>query len=83
MNPALVRQGEERRTKILGYIREYVGDKGYAPNIVEIAQAVDLGSPNGVRFHLQTLQKEGFLTVQPRVARAITLASPAPDGWSR
>lgn len=81
MNPALIRQGEERRTKILGFIRDYVAEKGYAPNINEIAKATGLVSPNGVRLHLQTLQEDGFLTVTPKLGRAITLTSPAPDGW--
>lgn len=82
-NPALIAQGADRRTKILEFVREHSQIKGYAPNLQEIAEAVGLASPNGVRVHLRTLQDEGFLTVANRSARAIVLTSPAPDGWTR
>jgi SOS-response transcriptional repressor LexA len=83
VNPALIKQGEERRTAILHFVRDFVGSHGFAPNIAEIAKGVDLAAPNGVRLHLRTLQEEGYLTVQPKLGRAISLTSPAPDGWTR
>lgn len=75
----LLRQGEKRRKAILKFLRGYIKKNGYAPTIQEIADAVGLVSPNATRNHLQRLQTEGYLTMQPRIARAIALVSPAPD----
>lgn len=79
----LIRQGEDRRKKILKFIRSYHTKQGFAPSIMEIATASGLVSPNATRTHLQRLEKDGYLRMEPRKARAIHLISPAPDGWSR
>ena len=76
---ALLKQGEQRRKAILKYLRSYIKKNGYAPTIQEIADAVELVSPNATRNHLRKLQDEGYITMQPRIARAISLVDPAPD----
>lgn len=78
----LIQQGERRRTAILSFLRAYVRKHGYAPTIQEIADSVDLVSPNATRNHLHQLEEGGFLSIVPRTARAIVLADPAPDGWT-
>lgn len=75
----LVAQGEARRKAILRFLRSYVAKNGYAPTIQEIADAVDLVSPNATRNHLQRLVDDGYIRMQPRIARAIILVHPAPD----
>lgn len=80
---ALIAQGEHRRQAILTYVREYSADKGWAPTISEIADAVGLGSPNSTRNHLARLVEDGYLRMEPKQARAIALIEPAPDGWTR
>lgn len=79
----LIRQGEDRRRKIMKFVRSYHSKSGWAPTIQEIADAVGLVSPNATRNHLQRLVKDGYLLMEPRKARAIYLIDPAPDGWSR
>lgn len=79
----LIAQGEQRRADILGYVRTYHAEHGWAPTISEIADAVGLVSPNSTRNHLQRLVLEGFMKMEPRQARAIALVDPAPDGWTR
>lgn len=76
---ALLKQGEKRRKAILKFLRGYIKKNGYAPTIQEIADAVGLVSPNATRNHLQRLEKDGYITMQPRIARAISLVTPAPD----
>lgn len=79
----LIEQGVERRKEILVYVRNYVTERGGgSPSIQEIADAVGLASPNATRAHLHRLAGEGFLSMEPRHARSIVLARPAPDGWS-
>lgn len=78
----LIKQGVRRRTAILHFLRGYVRKYGYAPTIQEIAEAVDLVSPNATRNHLHQLEESGFLSIAPRISRGIVLSDPAPDGWT-
>lgn len=80
---ALIDQGEMRRKGILKFIRSYNTRKGWSPTIKEIADAVGLVSPNATRNHLHKLAEQGFINMEPRQARAISLVDPAPDGWTR
>jgi repressor LexA len=80
--PALLKRGELRRKAMLKFVRAFWKKHGYSPTIQEIADAVGLKSPNATRNHLFHLQKHGFITMTPKVARAITLVDPAPDGWT-
>lgn len=79
----LIEQGENRRAEIMTFLRQYMGDKGWAPTIQEIADAVGLVSPNSTRNHLLKLQEEGYIRLEAKQARAIALVHPAPDGWER
>lgn len=76
---ALLEQGVTRRKAILKFLRSYIKEHGFAPTIQEIADAVALVSPNATRNHLRKLAEEGYITMQPRIARAIALVDPAPD----
>lgn len=78
-----IKQGEDRRKKILKFVRGYQHKQGYAPTIQEIADAVGLVSPNATRNHLHKLVNDGYLRMEPRKARAIDIVDPGPDGWSR
>lgn len=82
-NPTLIKQGVERRTKIVKFVREFTASEGFSPNIAEIASGVGLASQSGIPLHLQILQEEGYLTFRPNTSRSIVLSSPAPDGWVR
>lgn len=79
----LIAQGEDRRRKILAFVRGYQQNTGWAPTIQEIASGVGLVSPNATRNHLHRLVRDGFLRMEPNKARAIQLGDPAPDGWTR
>lgn len=83
MNTKLIEQGQNRRAAILGFVRAYVGRRGYSPTVAEIAAGVGLASGSGMRQHLERLERDGYLTVQPRTSRSIVLTDPAPDGWTR
>lgn len=80
---ALLDQGVKRRRQILKFVRGYIKKKGYAPTIQEIADAVGLVSPNATRNHLFKLQDEGFVRLEPRIARGLTLVDPAPDAKTK
>ena len=69
-----IEQGEERRKAILAYITDYIGTHGYSPSLGDIARAVGLHSRSAARKHVLVLCRLGYLKVDPKVARSITLA---------
>jgi repressor LexA len=62
----------ERGRAILNYIRCFQRDKGYPPTIREIGEKFQIASTNGVRYHLNILQKEGYLSRRSRISRGTT-----------
>ena len=46
---------------ILNYVNQFVQEKGYAPSVREIGEAVDLRSTASVSYHLRQLQAKGLL----------------------
>jgi len=62
----------ERGRAILNYIRCFQRDKGYPPTIREIGEKFQIASTNGVRYHLNILQKEGHLSRRSRISRGTT-----------
>lgn len=68
-----IKQGEQRRKKIITFIKRYIAKHGVSPTIAEIAAGVGLSSPNATRNHLFKLVEEGKITMKPRSVRAIAL----------
>jgi repressor LexA len=62
----------ERGRAILNYIRGFQREKGYPPTIREIGERFQIASTNGVRYHLNILQKEGHLSRRSRISRGTT-----------
>jgi len=52
----------DKKEKILEFIREFSNEKGYAPTVREIGQAVGLRSPASVQYQLNQLRQEGLLS---------------------
>lgn len=61
----------DRQRQILDYIVEATETRGYPPAVREIGEAVGLTSPSTVHTHLKTLQKKGYIRVDPTKPRAI------------
>ena len=70
----------QRSQEILAYIQRFQRDKGYPPTIREIGEAFRIASTNGVRYHLQRLEREGHCTRTSKLSRGIALSGPAPTG---
>ena len=58
----LMAQGIDRRRAILRFVRAYVKKHGFAPSIAEVAEGVGLASKTAVRYHLETLRREGWVS---------------------
>ena len=60
-----------KRMQILNYIADCQREQGYPPSVREIGEAVGLASSATVHTHLAVLQREGYLSRDPRKPRAI------------
>lgn len=54
-------KGNDRRKKILDFLVSYFEEKGFAPSIREIGDAIGLKSSSTVFAHLQILQASGHI----------------------
>lgn len=67
MRPALT----ARQREILNYIEREVRTTGVPPSIRQIGVALGISSTNGVRAHLQALEKKGYIHRSSRTSRGI------------
>ncbi|MFI5992534.1 LexA family protein [Streptomyces sp. NPDC051362] len=64
----------EIQEQILRTIRASILDRGEAPTVVEIGEAVGLSSRSSVHYQLRELARKNAITVEPRRPRGIRLA---------
>lgn len=72
--------------KVYDYIVSFIDEKGYAPSVREIGEALGLRSPSTVHFHIKHLQELGLIEKGAGKGRAIALrreSAPTPpaDAW--
>jgi repressor LexA len=70
MNPPLT----ERQQQVYNLIREKIMARGYGPTVREIAEALEIRSPNGVMCHLKALERKGVIRRIAHKSRAIELS---------
>ncbi len=63
----------KRQTEILRYLKEYLRENDYAPSYKEIADRFKLASKATVFEHLHNLKKKGYLKVNERLPRSLSL----------
>ncbi|HEY5604217.1 MAG TPA: transcriptional repressor LexA [Gammaproteobacteria bacterium] len=63
----------ERQKEILDFISETVAASGMPPTVAEIAAAMGVSSTNGIRGHLQALERKGAIELVPNASRGIRL----------
>lgn len=63
----------ERQKRMLDFIAEYSGEKGYPPSIREIGQAVGISSTSVVNYNLNRLVDEGYIDRHQNVSRGLRL----------
>lgn len=64
----------KRQNLILSVVEEYLRDNGESPTLPEIMAEVGITTKKGVAFHLDALEKKGYITRNGR-ARGIRLVS--------
>ena len=61
----------KKQKGIYDYLKEYIGDKGYAPSIQEICNHFGTTSLSTMHKQLVTLENKGFIKRTPNMKRAI------------
>ena len=69
---------KEKDEKALQFMRQYIEEKGYAPNFVEIMEAVDETSKAGITRVINRLAQAGRISRVPGVARSIRVLDASP-----
>lgn len=59
--------------KILDFIRDYIGSEGFAPTIREMGNSLGFKSPRAVAYHIEQLQKKGYIQKTTDGSRNIAL----------
>ena len=72
-----------RQHQVLEYIRETLEAKGMPPTVAEIAAAMGVSSTNGIRGHLQALERKGTIELVPHASRGIRLLEQAESEEQR
>jgi len=62
----------EKQYKILEFIRSFHQKRGFPPSVREIGTRFGIKSPNGVKYHLDVLEREGLLNREPGTSRGLT-----------
>lgn len=70
----------QAQTKVLDWIKLYIGNNGFAPTRSEIAEAMGFASTNAAEEHLQALARKGAIRITPRVARSIVVVAQEKPG---
>ncbi len=68
-----------RRRQILDFISTTIEEQGYPPTVREIGAEVGLKSSSSVHYHLKTLEKEGYLTRDGSLTRALRVSGGGDD----
>ena len=66
-----------RQSLILHFVERYTAAHGFPPTLREIADHYGIKSLNGVKKHLQALEKKGCLTRKEGARRALQVTHPA------
>jgi len=62
-----------KRKTILDFITHYIDEQGFAPSIADIVKGCGISSPSIVQYHLDVLEKEGYIRRRPETYRSISL----------
>ncbi|MFA5317215.1 MAG: transcriptional repressor LexA [Dehalococcoidales bacterium] len=63
-----------KRQRILGFISDFLNDRGYAPTVRDIVRGCDISTSSVVQYHLDILEREGHIQRDPQVFRSIRLS---------
>ena len=71
------------RLRILDFIRKFLNERGYAPTVRDIVRGCNISTPSVVQYHLNTLERQGYIHRDPEVFRSIQLVERKREAISR
>jgi len=71
------------RLRILNFIRKFLDKRDYAPTVRDIARGCNISTPSVVQYHLNTLERQGYIRRDPEVFRSIRLVERKREVISR
>ncbi|MDE2237959.1 MAG: repressor LexA, partial [Elusimicrobia bacterium] len=63
-----------QQQSILGLVRKFLAEHGYAPTVRELCRLAGLKSPDTVQYHLDNLRAKGLLASLSGKSRTLALA---------
>lgn len=67
----------EKQKAIFEYIKEIISERGVAPSVREIGNAVNLRSTSSVQYNLDALENAGYIKREPNLKRTIRICGSA------
>lgn len=67
----------ESQKAVFEYIKKVIAQRGIAPSVREIGEAVGLRSTSSVQYNLNALEDYGYIKREPNLKRTIRLAGPS------
>ncbi len=64
----------QKQQSILNFIQNFLAEKEYPPTVREIVRGCHMSSTSVAEYHLNILQKEGYIHRQPEISRSIGLS---------
>jgi len=61
----------KKQKKVLDFVRDFIGRRGYSPSVEEITEGVGLKSKATVHVHLKNLCQKGLIRMAPNRARSV------------
>ncbi len=68
--------------RVLDFILQHIGQKGYPPTVREVARAFGYRSPLSAKQHIDALVRKGYLRRASGVSRGLSLAMPLSNAAS-
>ncbi|CAM7175288.1 LexA family transcriptional regulator [Enterobacter kobei] len=68
-----------RQSEVLDAIVLYKDRTGFPPTMLELAALIGCSSPNAAAEHVKAIQRKGYLSIAPGVARGITVVKTELD----
>ena len=63
----------KQQQKVLTCIEVYINKTGFPPTRAEICKELGFKSPNAAEMHLRALEKKGYISIQSRSSRGISI----------
>jgi len=64
--------------RVFGFLKDYIGEKGFPPTLREIASHFGLRGPKAPQKTLNILERKGYISKIPRGSRTIEILNPSP-----